>query len=310
MLSELNHPRVRDLAWSLQSPSLLAYDALPSRVVTSQQSQWLFESLSPHLRRLDQDPTELTSFLGQNPTRRVGRYFEQLIEYALGHTDCMLLATNHQLHHGKRVIGELDYLFEHDGEINHWETALKFYLQHRDGEALMDFVGPNAADTLGLKLDRILKHQLPMGQHPATTTIAGLAGRPISSRAYVRGYLFYHQSQADQTHAPSPIARDHLRGWWMFANESLPDGSSQSAWMHAEKPYWLAPIRLTNSDSAHLLSRESLQRAINDHYTSGGYPMLVVQLEERDGQWHEVSRGFGVQSGWPGVPDGSSMIPG
>ena len=236
MLSELNNPRVRDLAWCLQSPSLLAHQALPDQVADPARYGRLFSALEQHLRDLERDPTELVDFLLRNPTRRVGRYFEQLIEYALTHADCTLIATNHQIHHGKRVIGELDYVFNHHSELIHWETALKFYLQHTDGQALTDFVGPNAADNLGLKLGRILDHQLPMGQHPATVSIPDLDGRTVSSRAYVRGYLFYREPDMVAPSYPSPISPEHLRGWWRHAGEPITPSSPDSRWYRLEKP--------------------------------------------------------------------------
>ena len=253
MLSELNNPRVRDLAWCLESPSLLAHGDLPEHVSAPKQSRWLIDALSTHLRELEEDPTELDEFLQRSPTRRVGRYFEQLIEYALSHADCHLLATNHQLHHGKRVIGELDYVFEHASELYHWETALKFYLAHEEGKTLMDFIGPNAADTLGLKVNRILEHQLPMGQHPAVTAIPQLGDRRMHSRAYVRGYLFYRQPNISSSRVPSPIAHEHLRGWWRYCGESLPQSAPEGRWLRVEKPYWLAPNLLAEADDHALL---------------------------------------------------------
>ncbi|MEC9465041.1 MAG: DUF1853 family protein [Myxococcota bacterium] len=305
MLSELNNPRVRDLAWCLQSPSLLDHQALPDRVAAPARCQWLLDALKPHLYALDQDPTELVDFLLRNPTRRVGRYFEQLIEYALTHAECPLLATNQQLHHGKRVIGELDYVFEHQTQLIHWETALKFYLEHTDGQTLTDFVGPNAADNLGLKLDRILNHQLPMGQHPAALTISGLQKRTMHSRAYVRGYLFYREPAVYAPAYPPPISPQHLRGWWRHAGEPIPQSAPDGRWYRLEKPYWLAPAQLAHASVDETLTLPALDSTIQGHFARDAHPLLLAELQRQGDTWHEVSRGFIVAPTWPARDDKS-----
>ena len=300
MLNELNHPSVRDLAWCFLSPPLLSRDELPEHVVEPELSETVLAALEPHIRALDHDPSELEDFLGERPTRRVGRYFEQLVEYGLSRAGIKLLATNYQLHHGKRVIGELDYLFEHEGQVEHWETAIKFYLEHESSESLSHFVGPNAADNLGLKVARILDHQLPMGQHPATQEIEALAGRPVNSRAFVRGRLFYHHARSSESLAPSPVSPGHLVGWWRFAKElPLPDHSSSHGWIKADKPCWLAPLRVLASSNDGVMTDGSVNNFVADHFAQEHYPLLMVEVRRMGAYWEEVSRGFIVNNAWP-----------
>lgn len=64
-----------------------------------------------------------------------------------------------QLFDQKRTIGAIDFIINNlqRSQLEHWEVAVKFYLLHES-----KWFGPNAADRLDIKLDRMLNHQLKM----------------------------------------------------------------------------------------------------------------------------------------------------
>lgn len=158
----------RDLIWAVNSQSLLADGSCP--LTTCEAAAW---SLI--------DPDEVVSFVRQEPTRRVGRYFELLLYFYLSRIRrADIIASGLQIQDDSRTIGELDFVF-HDraptevdrrsgARLIHWETAVKFYLWCPDRTVEgSHLIGPNAADTFERKINRLLQHQLPVGQtHLAT----------------------------------------------------------------------------------------------------------------------------------------------
>ena len=73
LLPALSQPLVRDLAWTLLSPPLLADSDWPQRHPLAG-SGWARQPgrLADWLRRLDEQPAELHDWLAQGPVRRLG----------------------------------------------------------------------------------------------------------------------------------------------------------------------------------------------------------------------------------------------
>ena len=162
MLEAFKHPRVRDLAWVMSSPSMLKDDAPQHSVFTEEDCELLFDKALDKLYELENNPTHLLSYLERFPSQRVGRYFEILVQYWLEHlTEFEVIASNLQIHKGKRTLGEIDFLFSHDNQLIHWETAVKYFLQLTPDCDEQGYIGPNAADNLALKKARLLNIQLP-----------------------------------------------------------------------------------------------------------------------------------------------------
>jgi uncharacterized protein len=160
----LRDPHVRSLAWILTSPGMLAkesalwkqqiaYIALPEKIALS---AWLTE--------LDQHPAELYEALALHKHRRLGHYAENLLAFYLRHQG-VLYAHGLQVHvEGCSTLGEFDFLLHLPDGLHHWEIATKFYL-FEEGEDrvhqadLFDYLGPNLADTLGKKMDKIFRRR-------------------------------------------------------------------------------------------------------------------------------------------------------
>ncbi|SHE95451.1 DUF1853 family protein [Vibrio gazogenes] len=62
-----------------------------------------------------------------------------------------------------KTLGAVDFILnnQHTSQQEHWEVAIKFYLLHQEL-----WFGPNAKDRLDIKLQHMLKHQLPLSAHP------------------------------------------------------------------------------------------------------------------------------------------------
>ena len=286
----LRRDHVRALAWLLDSPDLLDADApaWAGRVatlgaVTPATADWL--------ERLDADPSELDAALGEKTYTRLGLYAEKLMAFYFAQQGRLV-------RHGMQIrasrndtVGEFDFLLEHGADaLEHIEFATKFYLQRGASATDLDaLVGPNLADSLGMKMRKIFERQLTLGQHPAAQA---LLPHPVTlARALVKGWLFY---PAGSWPAMQGIMSGHCRGFWCSLDtiSQLPDAD----YVILPKLHWLAPCR---ADSANwVLSREGLTDHLTDQFETSSTPVLVAIVQERNGTFEELDRGFIVPPNW------------
>lgn len=302
LIDSLTDPAVRDLAWVIGSPGLLeaGYPAYNNQVVDDAWCSAQFQAAAAWLAALDLAPLPLHDFIAARPTRRLGHYFETLIAFWLRHLpDTLLIATNLQVQHEQRTVGEYDFLFRDAGaSVCHWEAAVKFYLQLEPLTEQRAMIGPGTKDRLDLKLDRVFKHQLLLG-----STAAGQQALPRGlllnkTQAFIKGYLFYHASSS----SPLPVqgvSASHLSGWWVrHAREKLPQKSAESRWLILPRLRWLAPVRL--AADAEVMDYATLNNRLNQHFSLSGDALLVFEISQKEtGVWQEISRGFVVCSSWP-----------
>eukprot|EP01030_Chromulinospumella_sphaerica_P026106 gene26106-26281_t len=136
---QLRHPAVRDLAWVILAPPMLAQTPWPQRHPLAG-SDWVQQpaALEQWLRRLDQDSSALLHWLSLARTRRLGLYYEQLWQFALHAAPGVeLLAANLAIREEGRTLGELDVVIRDAEGDHHLELAIKLYLgpAQSDGEA-------------------------------------------------------------------------------------------------------------------------------------------------------------------------------
>lgn len=294
----LRHPRVRALAWLLDSPGLLDGadpcwhgKVMQPDAVTPDVERWLYA--------LDHDPTPLNAALGERPYTRLGLYAEKLMAFYFS-------AHGRLVAHGLQVratrndtVGEFDFLLD-AGEgvhgVDHIEFATKFYLLQRqdphDPDDLRALVGPNLADSLGAKMRKIVTRQLVLGQHPAAQAL--LARPVVRAHALVKGWLF-HPLQGGASAAMRGIDQNHCRGFWCAHGDIdlLPDAS----YLVLPKLQWLAPYK--HSADASVLTRAALHATLAAQFETLDSPVLVAQLRHAAGQVIEINRGFIVPNDWP-----------
>lgn len=204
------------------------------------------------------DQKELEVFLKDRPTRQVGRYFEDLVEYWLTNIRKVeMVERGLQVQEGNRTMGELDFVFRDEGGIlTHWETAVKFYLHHEG-----DFIGPNAADTLDRKVRHLKQHQIELGQK-AIPEIE-------KSEVWMKGRLYYHPEDDESVELPDYVSKGHLRGTWIRASE-LDWFDSKQNYHILEKPHWF-----TVTDLEAALSCSETQVLLHQHFQSSSQPLLI-----------------------------------
>jgi len=293
---QLRNPHVRALAWLLDAPDLLA-PASPhwqGRIaslgpVTQATADWLLA--------LERDPAPLNAALGERISPRLGLYAEKLMAFYFAQHG-KLVAHGLQVRASRNdTVGEFDFLLRDGGKLLHWELATKFYLlddlpsSTPDDGRFNGLIGPNLADTLGLKMRKIFDHQLTLAQHPAAQA---LLPQPVDlAQALVKGWLFYPRHAIP---ALEGIAQPHCHGFWLPEEEM--ETLSGAHYAILPRLHWLAPWKC-GADGA--LSGEELRAAVADLQRDHAAPVMVAEMvaaTEGEGWLVEAQRGFVVPPGW------------
>jgi uncharacterized protein len=292
---ELNDPHVRALAWLLDAPDLLA-PAAPQwqgkigsiKIDSDRIRNWLSE--------LDSRPGELHAWLNLPAVSRLGRYAERLMAFYFTH-EGKLIAHGVQLRGAnQQTVGEFDFLLDHENSVLHIELATKFYLLETGSRAssrppAMDyFIGPNLADTLGLKMRKIIDRQLALGQHDAAR--AQLPRQVDMAKALVKGWLFYHARETIDADALG-LSNNHCRGFWCTSSELAQ--RPEQHFVILPRLSWLPPVK---SKLDQVLSKDQLLSAIARHFEHETMPVLVSIVETDQEFAFEAERGFIVPDDW------------
>ncbi|MFD1215677.1 DUF1853 family protein [Microbulbifer celer] len=274
----------QNLLWSLVSPDISADTRLP----------WLPASRRKHLGDFFQQPRtratlepELVARLEQKRSHRLGIYFENLWAFAFHHhPDYRLLARNLPIRNAGKTLGELDFVVEYlpDNVTEHWELAVKFYLQVGDC-----WVGPGQRDRLDIKLARMADHQIPIARcAEAESTLAAQNVQLDRQWTLMPGRLF---TPLDSTTPSEPGF------WWADCTQFQRHFSaSPLSLLHLPKQAWLASCDLAYPSRTlpvplpiHQFNPETLRSSLD-----GRGPLYIAVT----GDTGEVSRGFLVPDHW------------
>lgn len=226
---------------------------------------------------------------------RLGQHFERLLKTWIDNREDMhIIQANLQVQDGKRTVGEFDFLIDRGHVTEHWEAAVKFYLGAGNTREMSAWYGPNTADRLDLKFDRLVKLQLNLSTHPAARRcLADLNINVEQVRCFMKGRLFYPWVQYHEQafEFPDLVNPDHEKGWWIPLDQFKVKASANDRYVPLNKIDWLSPIKTSHGPEP--LSLQAFLSRLNHPDTQQATHVAIVN--QRD---EEQSRGFIVTDQW------------
>jgi len=305
------HQEVANLAWCINSASLLNASAFPQAEVL--QADWCENESAELLYALDAAPDALIravqpqteALRRDNRPKWLGKQFEDYIAFWLSnHPDFQLVARNAVVSNNLRTIGEFDFLYRdlRRERTFHLEVACKFYLSVRNTSAAAGFIGPSGLDRLDLKVEK-LNTQLQLATSAeGSTALKTLDFNKPDRQVLVKGYIFHHYTNLFRAVAPRGATRDYCAGWYMFANEAADRFRDEAKWLPLPKSDWLSSVHIQR-DTLPVLSSVEMMHYIEAHFSHEAgnryQALMVAQVELGEGGWIEQHRGCIVHNRWP-----------
>ena len=290
------HPIVRDLAWILTSPPLMADNLDHYSAFNFDRSA--LENCWDWLTYLEKNPQKIT--LNKSLFKKLGHYFESLLAFLFSQgwqdkvISTRLLARNIKIIKDGKTLGELDLLLcNQHGQIIHVECAVKFYLGKTGYSQWFDWIGPNGIDRLDLKLERLLQHQLSVKDKIDRSALENICAQnniglsQIRSAYFLRGIFFYSHNRSK--HLPALANPDALTAPWMTKSDFIKYRFKHPQhWIAVPKLNWLSgecPVNLADTNNTQLyfpslMSDLSNQRerimVVPDHWLLANSPSLKI----------------------------------
>lgn len=281
--------------WAIFSPSLLSYPFSTDYIRDEAHG----ESVLSMLKELDSEPKLVDEHFAQLGKIPMGKYFEQLLFFILDRdTRFEVLLKNHQILQGKHTVGEIDLVLKdtESGVVEHWEMALKYYLQSKCSEDHAIMLGPNAIDNLEKKMKKLTEHQLPLRSDLNEFGISD--NSIIQNKLLLKGQFFYHISHVASCNIfPHHLNPRHESGWWCYLSETDKLIDKTLKWITLWKPDWIGTVNLKEVHNQ--LNSSQLKDCLRQHFQADINSILCVGLKEENGLWKEQTRGFVVNNEWP-----------
>ncbi len=257
---------------------------------------------------IDESPEKLILFIEENHSKRLGRYFENLLHYYfIFHPNIEVLEFGKQIFNGKITIGEMDFILQNKTtkEIIHLETAVKYFAKKKGESDFKYFICPNGTRNFGDKLDKTFGKQLKITEREETKKFLKEKGYfPMKSYHFIKGILFYHPDEIE-IFQHSDLNPNHKKSWWIYQNE-IDSISEISKYKIVHKLKWLSDE--IEEDEVKLISKQELINLLKSHFEIISQGQLIVEFEKSEFLWKEKSRGFVLDDEWPHLKQQINII--
>ncbi|WP_407330868.1 DUF1853 family protein [Enterovibrio sp. 27052020O] len=197
---------------------------------------------------------------GYDGGQRIGFYYQWLIKQCINsHPSYQLVAEEIQVNKDGRTLGAVDFIVENpQGELEHWEVAVKFYLAFHS-----DWHGPNAKDTLAKKYQKMTKQQLLLSDTKEYLT--QFPQYPISHRKLLmQGRLYTNPFLPQHQVATPSVTQNAVCGYWCWPHQIPKDKDfhqlHRHQWMQVPSLSELTPFVLETplTRAQHVIDEEGI----------------------------------------------------
>lgn len=301
-LPKLQHPAVRDLAWTLLAAPLLQETGCRQRHPLSASDWWHNpQLLADWLQEQERQPTALLDWLAQARSQRLGIHYEHLWQFALQQAPgIQLLAANLPVRQDGQTLGEIDLLLRDAEGAHHLELAIKLYLGPVDGDGHLpgNWRGAGRADNLKRKLQHLTEKQLRLSSCLAAQAILATHGivRP-DAELWLSGYLFY--PWPGSCDAPAGSHPGHARGHWLQLRDwpAFYTSTPAQRWQPVPRDCRLAPIAFKPESS---WSTAQLEDWLHELAVDAAPCLLAGFNQNAAGRWTESTRVLLLNDQWEG----------
>lgn len=299
-LWSLSNQAHRDLSFLIASPSLLDNTSKVPAISSDEWWSWFVSSMDA-IQKDDKTPQRLNELVDTQRRYKLGLYAEDLFLYYLEHfSPYEILAHDMQVFIEKRSIGAFDFILRNeDGTIEHWEMAIKYFVQYLPSSDWINFIGPGGKDSLHRKMNKMLGRQILLGDRPAAKEGLIQNGIPLPQKKRIVsvGKLFSHYG----TEFIPPVDGDPNQptGCWAFLHQFTDyiQNKSEYRWAYRKHPYWIAPI-LTENEAGLMNQMETL-RFVQEQEKHA----MLSELRKNKNGWEEHRRWFVMPNNWKRVEE-------
>lgn len=270
----LESPVHRDLAWLIYSPSLLKTTDDMSVISSEEYVDW-FDASKEWIKSEDELAFYLQEKVNTPRQYKLGLYAEDLLlHFFETHPFYELLVHDLQIfqekikegakagNKEKLCIGAMDFVVrsKETAEVEHWEMAIKYYLQFQPSSDWIDFVGPSGKDSMQRKLSKMLGKQLPLSLRPETISRLEELGIPAPTKHRILSKGRFFQQWGTNFEAPEGVDFHQPAGTWIRSKDFVQQFIfSQKRWKIRRHPSWIAPY--ITVDESELLRTEQVLEA-------------------------------------------------
>ena len=289
---------MNDLAWLIRSPSLFSPSEKVPCVSSPEYSQW-FQSCSEWLLHPEFDVNDLWSFVNTRRRHKLGLYAEDLMRYFLLKSPHFeLLAHDLQIFENKESVGAVDFIVRTpDGTVEHWEMAMKYFLQYTPSAEWTAFIGPDGNDTLQRKMGKMLDRQLQLCKRPSAIEQLSQKGIPVPTKHRILSLGRFFKAWNRDFVAPQSGDPNQPTGTWIRQNQFTEYSKTQKKkWKIRQHPDWLAPFVTKNPNE--IMDAMEIQAWLHQTLKKKTDYAMLSEMEFRKNRWQESHRWIVVAERW------------